>query len=114
MGTYFPMNFINRMGIPAIESANVSVTDTNVVIALADRSFRWLNQKGTIVFRLNQEIPTSGAQLPIVFSVNEFTQSLTNVGGAAITGSQMPGTGVYFIYYDKDANLMQLLTTQIS
>ena len=114
MGTNFPMNFCNRMGIPLIESANVEVTDTNVVITLADRSFRWLNQKGTILFRLNQEIPAAGATLPVVFSVNDFTQSLTNVGGAAITGSNLPGMGVYFIYYDKDANLMQLLTTQIS
>ena len=67
------MNFINRMGIPAIESANVEVTDTDVVITLADRSFRWLNQKGTILFRLNQTIPASGNTLPVVFSVNDFT-----------------------------------------
>ena len=113
MGTNFPMNFINRLGIPLIESANVEVNDTNVVITLADRSFRYLNQKGTILFRLNQEIPTAGNTLPVVFSVNDFTQSLVNVGNTAIVGSNLPGMGVYFIYYDKDANLMQLLTTQI-
>lgn len=113
MGTYFPMNFVNRVGIPAIESANVTVGTDNVTITLADRSFRWLNQKGTILFRLNQEIPAGGSALPVVFSVNDFTQSLTNIGGTAVTGSQLPGMGVYFIYYDKDANLMQLMTTQI-
>jgi hypothetical protein len=101
------------MGIPLIESGNVEVGTDNVTISLADRSFRWLNQKGTILFRLNQEISASGDTLPVVFSVNDFTQPLTNIGGTAITGSQLPGTGVYFIYYDKDANLMQLLTTQI-
>ena len=114
MGTNFPYNFINRMGIPLIESANVTVTDDNAVITIADRSFRWLNQKGTILFRLNQEIPAAGATLPVIFQSNEYTQPLTNVGGAAITGANLPGAGVYFIYYDKDANLMQLLTTQIS
>lgn len=111
--TNFPYNFINRMGIPLIESAGVEVTTDNVIVTLANRSFRNLNQKGTILLRLNQEIPAGGDTLPVVFSVNDFTQSLTNVGGTAITGAQMPGTGVYFIYYDKDANLMQLLTTQI-
>ena len=113
MGTTFPYNFVNRMGIALIESANVEVGTDNVVITLADKSFRWLNQKGTVLFRLNQEIPSSGDALPVVFSVNDFTQSLSNVGGDVITGSQLPGTGVYFIYYDKDANLMQLLTTLI-
>lgn len=113
MGTNFPYNFVNRMGIPLIESANVEVTTSNVVITLADKSFRGLNQKGTILFRLNQEIPAAGDTLPVLFSVNDFTQSLTNIGGTAIVGSNLPGTGVYFIYYDKDANVMQLLTTQI-
>ena len=113
MGTNFPYNFVNRMGIALIESSGVEVTDSNVVITLADRSFRWMNQKGTILFRLNQEIPSSGNTLPVVFSVNDFTQPLVNTGNTAIVGSQLPGPGVFFIYYDKDANLMQLLTTQI-
>lgn len=114
MGTNFPYNFVNRMGIALVESSSVTVDDTNVVVGLTDRTFRWLNQKGTILFRLNQEIPAAGATLPVIFSSNDYTQPLTNVGGAAITGANLPGTGVYFIYYDKDANLMQLLTTQIS
>ena len=111
--TNFPYNFVNRIGIPLIESANVSVNDTNVVITIADRSFRNLNQKGTVLFRLNQDIPASGDTLPVVFLSNDFIQPITNVGGADITGSQMSDKGVYFVYYDKDCNLMQLLTTQI-
>lgn len=85
-----------------------------MVITIANKSFRWLNQKGVILFRLNQPIPdgTTGT-LPVVFSSNDFTQPLTNVGGTAITAAQVTGTGVYLIYYDKDANLMQLLTTEI-
>jgi hypothetical protein len=84
------------------------------VFTIANKSFRWLNQKGVILFRLNQPIPdgTTGT-LPVVFSSNDFTQPLTNVGGTAITAAQVTGTGVYLIYYDKDANLMQLLTTEI-
>ena len=113
MSTNFPYNFVNRMGIPLLESGNVTTDATNVTITLADRSFRWLNQKGVFLFRLNQEIPAAGAALPVVFSVNDFTQPLSNVGGTAITGSQLTRTGVYFVYYDKDSNLMQLLTTGI-
>lgn len=112
--TNYPFNFVNRNGIPLIESQSVTVNTDNVVITIANKSFRWLNQKGVILFRLNQPIPdgTIGT-LPVVFSSNDFTQPLTNVGGTAITAAQVTGTGVYLIYYDKDANLMQLLTTEI-
>jgi len=86
--TNYPFNFINRNGIPLIESMSITVNDDNVVVTLANRAFRWLNQKGIILFRLNQSIPdgTTGT-LPVVFSSNDFTQPLTNVGGTAITAA---------------------------
>lgn len=112
--TNYPFNFSNRRGIPLIETSSINVTDDNVVINIPNRSFRWLNDKGVILLRLNQVIPdgTTGT-LPVLFSSNDFTQPLTNVGGTAITAAQILGAGVYMIYYDKNANLMQLLTTQI-
>lgn len=113
--TRYPFNFANRNGIPMIETTSVTVGTDNVILALPNRVFRWLNDKGVILLRVNQAIPEgTTATLPIVFQSNDFTQPLTNVGGAAITVAQIPGTGVYMIYYDKDANLMQLLTTQIA
>lgn len=112
--TQYPFNFCNRRGIPMIETTSVTVGTDNVVLALPNRVFRWLNDKGVVLLRLNQSIPTGTTDtLPIVFSANEFTQPLTNLGGEAITVAQMPSTGVYMIYYDKGSNLMQLLTTQI-
>jgi len=95
-----------------IESNSVTVGTDNVVITLPNRVFRWLNDKGVVLFRLNQSIPTGTTDtLPIVFSANDFTQPLTNLGGEEITVAQIPSTGIYLIYYDKDTNLMQLLTT---
>ncbi len=112
--TNYPFNFSNRRGIPLIETSSVSVTDDNVVFNLPNRAFRWLNDKGIMLLRVNQPIPDgTTATLPILFSSNNFTQPLTNVGGTAITAGQITGTGVYIIYYDKAANLMQLLTTEI-
>ena len=108
--TNYPFNFANRNGIPMIESANVNVTDTNVVINIPNRAFRFLNGTGLILFRLNTAIPEDAASLPILFSSNNFTQPLTLVGGAAATGEQLTGPGVYQIYYAKGCNLMQLMT----
>lgn len=105
--TNYPFNFANRNGIPMIESSSVQVTDTNVVVNIPNRAFRFLNGTGIILFRLNTEI--TNTSLPILFSSNEFTQPLTLVGGVSATGTNMAEIGVYEIYYDKNSNLMQLL-----
>lgn len=113
--TRYPINFCNRNGIPMLESNSVTVGTDNVVITLPNRSFRWLNDKGVVLFRLNQPIPEGTTEtLPVVFSSNDFIQPLTNIGGTAITVAQVTGTGVYLIYYDKNVNLMQLLTNEIA
>ena len=105
--TRYPFNFANRNGIPMIETTSVTVGTESVVLNLPNKAFRWLNDKGVILLRLNQPIPEGTTDtLPIVFQANDYTQNLTNVGGAAITVAQILGTGVYMIYYDKDANLM--------
>lgn len=108
--TNYPFNFANRNGIPMIESNSVSVTDTNVIINIPNRAFRFLNGTGLILFRLNTVIPESAASLPILLASNNFTQPLTLVGGEAATGEQMSGVGVYQIYYAKCSNTMQLMT----
>ena len=106
----YPFNFANRNGIPMIESTSVSVSDTVVTITIPSNAFRYLNNTGLILFKLNAVIPESAATLPIQFSSGNFTQPLTLVGGAAATGAQMNGQGVYQIYYAKCSNTMQLLT----
>lgn len=105
--TNYPFNFANRNGIPMIESNSVQVTDTNVIINIPNRAFRFLNGTGLLLFRLNTEI--TNTTLPILFSSNEFTQPLTLVGGAAATGADISSIGVYLIYYAKNSNLMQLI-----
>lgn len=106
--TNYPFNFSNRNGIPMIESGNVVVNDTNVIINIPTRAFRFLNGKGLLLFRLNTEI--TNTTLPILFQSNDFTQALSLAGGTAATGTQLSQPGVYLIYYSKDCNLMQLLT----
>ena len=108
--TNYPFNFSNRRGIPLIESTNVTADTTNVIITLPNRVFRGLNDKGLALFKLNQSIPEASNTLPIVFSSNDFTQPLTNIGGTEITGETVIAPGVYLLYYDKNSNIMQLLT----
>lgn len=109
--TNYPFNFANRFGFPMIESANVTVNTNDVVIGIPRRAFRMLNNNGVILFRLNTALPEGAGTLPILFASNEFTQPLTLIGGTAATAEQLTGAGIYFIYYDKSCNLLQLMTT---
>ena len=109
--TNYPFNFANRNGFPMIESTNVTINDTNVIVGIPKRAFRFLNGNGVILFRLNTAISEDAASLPILFSSNDFTQPLTLVGGSPATEEQLDGVGVYLIYYDKSANILQLMTT---
>ena len=108
--TNYPFNFSNRNGFPMIESTNITVNTDNVVVGIPKRAFRFLNGNGVILFRLNTALPENAGTLPILFASSEFTQSLTLVGGEAATAEQLTGVGVYFIYYDKSCNLLQLMT----
>ena len=113
----YPFNFVNRRGIPLIESAGIETTDTQVVITIANRAFRFLDDRGVFLFRLNQALPDSST-LPIIFSWNgfmqTFTQPLTLINNEPATAAQLTGSGVYMIYYDKAANLLQLMTIGVS
>ena len=108
--TNYPVNFSNVRGIPMIASTSVEVTDTNVVIDIPRRAFRGLAESGVVAFKLNQETPAGGAALPVLFSSADYTQSLSVLGNAAATGSDITAVGIYLIWYDKNANTMQLLT----
>lgn len=108
--TNYTGNFSNLRGIPMIASVSVTVTADNVVIGIPKRAFRGLADSGIIAFRLTQEIPAGGADLPVVLSSNEFLQTITVLGGTPATGTQITPAGVYLLWYDKCASLMQLLT----
>lgn len=111
----YPYNFVNRRGIPLIESAGVEVTTTNSVVTIANRAFRFLDDRGVFLFRLNQAVPAGGATLPVIFSwtgfSTTFTQAVTLIGGDPATGADLAQTGVYLVYYDKAANVIQLMTS---
>ena len=111
---WYPFNFVNRRGVAVISVANISVTSDNVIFALPNNSFRYLDNQGIIYLKVNTEIPTgTTTTLPIVLQSNNVTLPLVNTGGTAITVAEIPSTGVYQIYYDKNSNILQLMTSTI-
>lgn len=106
-----PFYFSNRGGVPKLDVQSVNVTDTNVEFVLPNNAFRFLPENGLVLIRIGLAIPTgTTATLPIVFTSNDATQVVTNVGSAEITAADLPSTGVYLFFYDKTGNLLQLLS----
>ena len=76
----FPFQYININGIPTIEVRRIVVSDTSVD------------------FQFRPEFTMAGN-----------TQVLTQQGGTEVTVADLTGTGVYLVYYDRFANILQLV-----
>lgn len=109
-----PFYFSNRGGVPKIDVQTVNVTDTNVQFVLPANAFRFLPENGLVLIRIGVAIPTgTTGTLPIVFTSNDATQAVTDVGAAEVTAADLPSTGVYLFFYDKTGNVMQLLSRTV-
>lgn len=109
-----PFYFSNRGGVPKIDVQGVTVTDTNVQFALPANAFRFLPENGLVLIRIGVAIPTgTTGTLPVVFTSNDSTQAITDVGAAEVTAADLPSTGVYLFFYDKTGNTMQLLSRTV-
>lgn len=107
----YPFNFVNKRGIPTVESVSVSVGTDNVVFSFAPHSFANIWGRGLVLINLAQAIPTdTTGTLPIVFETNGIQQNVIANGGGNVTVADFTGVGVYLFYYDKASNTLQQLT----
>lgn len=104
-------NAVNVNGIPTLDSTGISVGSEAVTITFRTPFSFNTPFRGLLLARLNESIPEgTSADLPIIFSMGGFTQNLTTYGGANVTVADIPGTGIYIVYYDRYRNTLQLLT----
>lgn len=105
----FPFQYVNINGIPTIKSQSVTVSETSVDFKFRPdfdrRPFR-----GLILVYLSEEIPTgTTTTLPIRFSMAGTTSNVTLAGGDNLTVADLPGVGVYLLYYDRLSDTLQLI-----
>lgn len=103
---------VNRGGIPAISSVDVTVTTTEVQFDFNNHPNVGAPFRGILITRLNQAIPTgTTATLPIAFTTGGGnSQRLIGFGGNEITVADIPGTGIYLCWFESQTNTLQLLT----
>lgn len=109
-----PFFLSNRRGIPKIDVQSINVTTSAVEYIIPNNAFRFLDENGIVLVRIGVEQPTgTTTTLPVVFRSNNATQAITGVGGIALTAADIPSTGIYQFYYDKSANLMQIMSRTV-
>lgn len=103
---------VNVNGIPALSSLSVNATATQVAYDFNNHRNVGLPFRGLITIRLAQAIPTgTTATLPIVFTSGGGNAiPLTGFNGNPVTVGDLPGTGIYLVWYESQTNTLQLLT----
>lgn len=104
----FPFQYVNINGIPTVESRTVTVTETAVNFGFrpdfTSRPFR-----GLLLVYISEAVPEgTTTTLPVTFTMAGNTANLTEAGGANVTIADLP-VGVYLVYYDRYANVLQLI-----
>ena len=105
----FPWQYVNINGIPTIKTRAVVVSDTGVTFKFAPDFDGW-PFRGLILVYISEAIPAGTTPtLPVQFSMAGTTSNVTVAGGAAVTVADLPGTGIYLVYFDRWADTLQLI-----
>lgn len=105
----FPYQYVNINGIPTIKTQMVQITDTAVTYKFAP-DFDGRPFRGLIIVYISEAIPDgTTTTLPIQFSMAGVTSNVTTAGGANVTVADLPGTGIYLVYFDRWADTLQML-----
>ena len=110
------INVNGNFGIPTLSSNSVSVTANNVSFDFNAHRNLGRPFRGLVIVRLAQAIPTgTTATLPIVFtSDGGNAKPVTTFNGEPVTVADIPGTGVYVLWYESQTDTLQLLTGALS
>lgn len=105
----FPYQYINVNGIPTIKTQAIQITDTAVTFKFAP-DFDGRPFRGLILVYISEPIPEgTTTTLPVQFSMAGITSNVTVAGGANVTVADLPGTGIYLVYFDRWADTLQIL-----
>ena len=110
------INVNGNFGIPTLSSNSVSVTANNVSFDFNAHRNLGRPFRGLVIVRLAQAIPVgTTATLPIVFtSDGGNAKTVTTFNGEAVTVADIPGTGVYVLWYESQTDTLQLLTGSLT
>lgn len=103
----------NQGGTPYLRTTNTTVGTTTVDLALG--SNRRPLPDGYFTVRISDAIPAgTTTTLPITLTRNGQTKSLTLFDGTPVTVAELiGGTGVFEVFFDEDAGILQLMSRTV-
>lgn len=106
---------VNINGIPTLSSNSVTVGVNQVAFDFNNHRNVGRPFRGLLIVRLAQPIPTGTTDtLPVVFtSGGSNVQELTRENGEPVTVADIPGTGVYVLWYESQTGTLQVPNTLI-
>lgn len=98
----------NTDGVPYLATTGVTVGTEAVDFSLG---FRSIKRAGYLTLRISDAIPagTTGT-LPVRFTLNGQTRTLTSFGGVAVTAADLTGAGVISVFYDWFDGILQVMS----
>ena len=106
----FPWQYVNINGVPTIKTRAVVVSDTAVIFKFAP-DFDGRPFRGMILVYISEAIPAgTTTTLPVQFSMAGTTSNVTVAGGTGVTVADLPGVGIYLVYFDRWADTLQMLS----
>lgn len=105
-----PLLFMsNRNGIPRLATSAVTVGTDSVVFTVPSNNAFYSTFNGLILFKMDQIIPDgTTTTLPIQFTSNAGTKTVTTFGGADWTVADY-ATGIHLAYYESNTGTLQIL-----
>ena len=99
----------NQGGIPYLRTTNTTVGTTSVDFALGSYR-RPLPPAGYFTVRISDAIPAgTTTTLPVTLTRNGVTRALTLFDGTPVTVAELiGGTGVFQVFSDTEAGILQL------
>lgn len=102
--------YSNRSGIPRIETESVTVGESSVDFSVTSRRVFGNAFSGLILVRMLQPIPSGATStLPLTLTSASGVKNITTYGGANVTVADFKGAGIYFMYYNSNTGVLQLI-----
>lgn len=102
----------NAGGIPYLSSTNVTIGTETIDIALG---FRRIQPVGYMTIFIDDAIPIgTTTTLPVTFTLNGTTRSLTLPNGTPVTAAELIGVNIINVFNDRFRGILALMSRTIA
>lgn len=108
------LNFVNKLGIPALETISATLTTTGETFYFNRHPAFDIYFQGIFLVKVSGTETAPDTAVPIYFDsvgTNNTKTPVYNAAGTALTTATWPGDGVYLFFYDKSTDILRLLTS---